>query len=506
MRTPVLAAAVSSLGLLLAACSAPDDGASAANLAATPADAPGASSASCGAGPCAETTSVPIVVKNGVKDGAETDVDCGGPTADKCDDGKACLEARDCTSSVCGEGLCQPPSPSDGVENGSETDVDCGGDAAPKCVAEQGCVAPSDCTSNACSPAGKCQVAPSCTGKLGAGNHCGPGMGESCCASARVPAAGGAVWYSVPAWTLNARVSPFHLDKYEVTTGRLRAFFEAMKGNPQASFPATFGEGAGAHPRIPGSGWRSAWNKRLPASWADIQSRYGAPADAAGGTQFCMRGQGGEFGTTTWRKTPDDNASTIDNFEVKPVVCLDWYTLFAFCAWDGGRLPTSIEWGLAAGDDQGQKYAWGNEAPDKAKLVTGLAGFVPYPDFTWGLPYRAAGDRGTHIAPPGQKLVTRHGQYDLAGNVAEWLLDSKVPRGTCEDCANLSQWSDPTLAWPDYEPTVGAGHPTWKDGGYRVVRGGSWEGHDFRNVEGTWDGVEVGFTYHALGGRCARDL
>ena len=115
-------------------------------------------------------------------------------------------------------------------------------------------------------------------------------------------------------------------------------------------------------------------------------------------------------------------------------------------------------------------------------------------------------DRGTHIAPPGKKAVGHWGHYDLSGNVAEWLLDSYNPTGPCNDCAEISGWKDPNLDWPDYEPKLGAKHPTWLDGGTRVARGGSWEGHDTRNIQGTWNGVEVGFTYHALGGRCARDL
>src|SRR5205823_6522137 len=152
------------------------------------------------------------------------------------------------------------------------------------------------------------------------------------------------------------------------------------------------------------------------------------------GSQYCMRGAGGEYGTTTYKKNADQNMSIIDNTEVKPVVCLDWYTLFAFCAWDGGRLPTSAEWGVAAGDDVGYKYSWGNDAPSETNVVTALKGFVPYPDFTWGLPYRTSGDRGTHIAPGGQKQAGRYGHYDLSGNVGEWLLDSHRPTGTCTDC------------------------------------------------------------------------
>lgn len=430
--------------------------------------------------------------------------------------GEACAAADECASLVCAGAICQAPSPTDGVRNGGEADVDCGGGAAPRCAAGLACAAASDCASRACGADGKCQVAPSCTGGLGAGDQCGPN-GESCCASARVPEVGAAVDYSMntvvttptstTTFKYDAHVSAFRLDKYEVTVGRLRSFFKAMNGNPQANFEATMGPDAGKHPKIAGSGWKSTWNKRLPASFTDIDSRYGDPALTPNGGQFCMRGAHGDYGTTTWTPSADTNPSLVDNFEVKPVVCIDWYTLFAFCAWDGGRLPTTAEWGAAAGDDQGYTYPWGGAPMSNANVVTALNAFVgQWPNFTWGLTYRTAYDRGTHVAPVGSKAATRYGIYDLGGNAMEWLLDSKLPSGTCTDCADLSNWKDPVLAWPNGEAEMGKGDVTWKDGGYRVVRGGSWEGHDPANVKGTWNGMEVGFTYHALGGRCARDL
>jgi hypothetical protein len=43
--------------------------------------------------------------------------------------------------------VCQAPTCSDSVRNGSETDVDCGGDACPACGAERSCTASSDCAS-----------------------------------------------------------------------------------------------------------------------------------------------------------------------------------------------------------------------------------------------------------------------------------------------------------------------------------------------------------------------
>ncbi|HEY1954060.1 MAG TPA: hypothetical protein VGH28_00560 [Polyangiaceae bacterium] len=43
---------------------------------------------------------------DGIKNGAETDVDCGGPTCAKCKDGSACALATDCASQSCSAGIC----------------------------------------------------------------------------------------------------------------------------------------------------------------------------------------------------------------------------------------------------------------------------------------------------------------------------------------------------------------------------------------------------------------
>ena len=73
---------------------------------------------------------------NGVKDGAETDVDCGGPICPKCADTLACAVDADCASSICdGDRLtCTPEACADGTRNGGETDVDCGGAACGGCA------------------------------------------------------------------------------------------------------------------------------------------------------------------------------------------------------------------------------------------------------------------------------------------------------------------------------------------------------------------------------------
>jgi hypothetical protein len=63
---------------------------------------------------------------DGVKNGAETDVDCGG-SCGPCAIAQLCATSSDCATGVCVGGHCQSPTCSDGIKNGNETGVDCGG-------------------------------------------------------------------------------------------------------------------------------------------------------------------------------------------------------------------------------------------------------------------------------------------------------------------------------------------------------------------------------------------
>jgi hypothetical protein len=92
---------------------------------------------------------------DGMKDGTETDTDCGGSCAAKCAVNQHCLTGMDCQQKVCATMTCAAPTCTDNQANGNESDVDCGGSCPNKCVTGQHCVIPADCTNNTCS-AGTC--------------------------------------------------------------------------------------------------------------------------------------------------------------------------------------------------------------------------------------------------------------------------------------------------------------------------------------------------------------
>jgi hypothetical protein len=93
---------------------------------------------------------------DGIQNEGETGIDCGGPCG-ACN-GTACMNNSDCASNTCLVKvtgfplmLCYPATCNDGMIDGPETDVDCGGQGAcPFCNAGQACMVPGDCVNNVC--------------------------------------------------------------------------------------------------------------------------------------------------------------------------------------------------------------------------------------------------------------------------------------------------------------------------------------------------------------------
>jgi hypothetical protein len=99
---------------------------------------------------------------DGVRNGGETDVDCGGPCAQKCALDQGCAGDGDCMSNICNVTTqkCVDSACKNGVRDGSETDVDCGGGDCPKCEPDKGCIAASDCLTDTCGPEKICTLFP----------------------------------------------------------------------------------------------------------------------------------------------------------------------------------------------------------------------------------------------------------------------------------------------------------------------------------------------------------
>jgi formylglycine-generating enzyme required for sulfatase activity len=136
-------------------------------------------------------------------------------------------------------------------------------------------------------------------------------------------------------------------------------------------------------------------------------------------------------------------ASRFDRPEL-PVTMVSWHDAAAYCAFDGGRLPTEAEWERAARGLVGRTYPWGkvynpffaNHGKLDLDELDDADGFV-------------------ELAPVGSYVEGRtpEGVADLAGNVEEWVADWYAP---------------------EY-PAASAHDPRGPDTGEdRVLRGGSY--------------------------------
>lgn len=223
-----------------------------------------------------------------------------------------------------------------------------------------------------------------------------------------------------------AQIADFVLDKYEVTVGRFRKFLAnydtwRAAGNPKV--------GVGAHPTAKDTGWGQSWasiSSDLPASAADFKAALKCD----------------DYPTWT-----DDVGSN----EALPINCISWMDAFAFCVWDGGRLPAEAEWEYAAaGGSKNRLYPWGNADPDATRVnakATNNSPFVPVGSYS--------------VAGAGF-----FGHQDLSGSMREWVFDwynenyyqTLAGSPACDNCANVQP---PTQTSSEMQPE-------------RAIRGGCW--------------------------------
>jgi formylglycine-generating enzyme required for sulfatase activity len=279
---------------------------------------------------------------------------------------------------------------------------------------------------------------------------CGPSGTTSCCGSPLI--AGGMYYRGYDAAGAGnmmhpATVSDFRLDIYEVTVARFRQFVDAGLGT-QLGPPTT---GAGAHPNIASSGWDASWTSYLPPDSPTLRANLRMYSD------------------DTWTDSPGAN-------ENLPINNLTWYEAFAFCAFDGGYLPSEAEWNYAAAAGAEQRaYPWSNPASSVTIDCT-YANSGGTGNCVSALPYvnRVGTDSATGDGA--------FGQADLSGNVSEWTLDAFATYiDPCTDCAELTT-ADTS----------------------RVVRGGSYMSLAGLVRTSARSGVMASTTGGTIGVRCAR--
>lgn len=260
-------------------------------------------------------------------------------------------------------------------------------------------------------------VPPSCVGLPA---KCGTAA-DSCCTNLAVP---GGMFFRDHDVANNpplsggtsypATISSFRLDKYDVTVARFRAFVAAGMGT-QAHPPVV---NSGAHPQIPGSGWSASWNTSLEATTQALIANVKCSVDQ------------------TFTDVPGSAAD-----ENRPINCITWFEAVAFCIWDGGYLPTEAEWDYAAqGGAEQRAYPW-SSPPGSLTIDSSYASYAPGGGSTSCTGDGMPGCNVTDIVPVGtfSKNEGRWHQFDLAGNLYQWLLDwyGTYPL-PCIDCVNLT--------------------------------------------------------------------
>ncbi|MFI5298611.1 MAG: formylglycine-generating enzyme family protein [Polyangiales bacterium] len=131
-----------------------------------------------------------------------------------------------------------------------------------------------------------------------------------------------------------------------------------------------------------------------------LRSQAGADEPCRGDSEAKGQRAGLSCGPgATWSASAKDAESL-------PMNCVDQATAQAFCAWSGGRLPTEDEWEYAAaGGDEERLFPWGSASPQEHFQYVEYGSIEPKPVGRF--------DDGR----------SRWGQYDMAGNLAEWTSD-----------------------------------------------------------------------------------
>lgn len=379
------------------------------------------------------------------------------------------------------------PTHTDGIKNLGESDVDCGGESADRCPIGKTCLHNYDCSTNACSYQGKClDESKSCTVHFG-GDTCGQGevglgQHESCCRS--LPVIG---------FTDNQHQGKtVYLDKYEVTAGRVRAFIaditSQMGGKPNVKGWIF------SNPQIV---WNDSWSVYLPSSidgdlitinrllLGDPRHDGQTPEQAGPGViippaadMTVSLGLNHQFGGQVYADLHGNNCGTFKNaygfptwyypdavqskngeqprvegqdvLDVKSMNCITNAMLAAFCAWDGGQLATADVMDYVAGNVNpsdsvsgcGSQYDNHGELLGDIHTSTiqsgGRCADVIYINATF--------DAGDNLPVPGSYLNQHHYNFPNLGNSnSDKVWQIAAPGRVTADTVRINQNDEPWM-------------------------------------------------------------
>ena len=422
------------------------------------------------------------------------------------------------------------------------------------------CTVDADCSQGWCSLlTGTCVAGQSCKGAqayttLGndhAGiDSCGAGEStdlpvpthQSCCRSLLLPAA--------------TDPMPMRMDKYEVTTGRVRQFVEAinaleggynLRAWAQAQVAGNTAAGQMLSAQMSPAVMAFLPTSSDPTTSLDLPAQLGATsmdANVPSEYQGCYMANGAYGAGDYWQPaaTLSDFGSPARSFsqadyDIKSMNCGTYWIYAAFCAWDGGRLPTLAEVEAVWGPGQ---YPWTNKVGATAPfwptpypyttvtvgMTTNYYANIPSPSVTHTVNWNnnsfndnpgdfyffpnlgtlteepAEVDNGTdltpYIASPGRFVLDvtsvkstsfagTEGWQDLAANMLE-ITEESGTTGTDTFCDCGAYTAAEYTALPHCTCPSPGGMPPTKPGVVRATNlptapwvGGSWEGHETAN-------------------------
>jgi hypothetical protein len=327
------------------------------------------------------------------------------------------------------------------------------------------------------------------------------------------------------------------LSKYDITAGRFRSFVAATGGDlrsytdahrpawwngPWAAALAAPNKGGVGNLWADSEGYGYDWSVWLPWSAEETSNALGPYSWGIRAGDMALAGPGGYTGKydgeksaidwelygpgnsgctvgsygarTYWQPNGtfdgDDNGYPQSVLDKKALNCVSYHMLQAFCAWDGGRLPSGAElnasWGAEA-------YPWGETVPYYAdfsgnEVTAGpkdLANYGNVMGTVYASPDTVGVDMSNRLSIPGDfpKGNGPYGHSDIVGNVIKMTGDTST--GT----ASQTSWNTGETITVTNAPLV-----KWH-------KGGSFQGHQ---VGASYTFISTN-RYLAMGGRCAYD-